>query len=141
MSGLDDVPPDLLGPVRAACLALPDVHEEVAWEGVRWQVRRRTFAHLLTVVGGRPQSFARAAGTDGPVTVLMVRSHGPELEILRSGGPPFFPAPWGADVVGMVLGPDVDWTEVGELVTESFLVRAPRTLREEVERRSPPHPA
>ena len=64
----------------------------------------------------------------------MVRSHGPELEGRRAGGPPFFPAPWGADVVGMVLGPDVDWTEVGELVTESFLVRAPRALREEVER-------
>ncbi|MCO1653653.1 MmcQ/YjbR family DNA-binding protein [Pseudonocardia humida] len=137
MSGPDDVPPDLLAPVRAACLALPEVREEAAWEGVRWQVRRRTFAHLLTIVGGRPQAFARAAGTDGPVTVLMLRSSGPELEVLRAGGPPFFPAPWGPDVVGMVLGPSVDWAEVGELVTESFLVRAPRALREAVERLLP----
>ncbi|WP_214402330.1 MmcQ/YjbR family DNA-binding protein [Pseudonocardia lacus] len=137
MSGPDDVPPDLLAPVRAACLALPEVREEAAWEGVRWQVRGRTFAHLLTVAGGRPQAFARAVGTDGPVTVLMLRSSGAELDALRAGGPPFFPAPWGADVVGMALDADVDWTEVGELLTESFLVRAPRVLREEVERLLP----
>jgi hypothetical protein len=43
-------------------------------------------------------------------------------------GPPFFGPPWGQDVVGMVLGADVDWTEVAELLTESF--RVPRTARE-----------
>jgi hypothetical protein len=135
VSGAADVPADLLAAVRAACLALPEVHEEPAWEGVRWQVRRRTFAHLLTVFGGRPQAFARAAGTDGPATVLMVRSAGPELAALRAAGPPYFPAPWGLDVVGVLLDGDVDPTEVTELVTESYLVRAPKALREAVERR------
>lgn len=41
---------------------------------------------------------------------------------------PCTPAPvlpragWGRDVVGMVLGPDADWGEVAELLTESFCV-------------------
>jgi hypothetical protein len=33
-------------------------------------------------------------------------------------------------VVGMVFGADVDWTEVAELLTESFCARAPRANRE-----------
>ncbi len=99
---------------------------------------RRTSAHLLTVADGRPRAFARAAGTDGPVTVLVVRSAGPELEVLRAAGPPFCPAPWGPDVVGVVLDPAVDRAEVTELLTESFLARAPRALREAVERRLAP---
>lgn len=34
----------------------------------------------------------------------------------------------GPDVVGMVLDPDVDRTELAELLTESFCLLAPRRL-------------
>jgi YjbR len=137
VSGVDDVPPGLLAGLRAACLALPEAYEEPAWIGVRWAVRKRTFAHVLTVDEGRPAAFARAAGTSGPAAVLTVRAAGPELEVLRGMGPPFFPAPWGPDVVGMLLADPVDWAEIAELVTESYLVRAPRVLREAVNRVRP----
>jgi hypothetical protein len=135
VSGPQDVPPDVLSRLRAICLALPDAYEEQAWEGVRWLVRRRTFAHVLTVQDGRPQAFVRAAGlepADAPAVVLTFRSASPELEALRAAGPPFFAAPWGPDVVGMLLHAGTDWTEVGELLTESFLVRAPRVLHDAV---------
>jgi hypothetical protein len=72
------------------------------------------------------------------VVVLTFRSAGPELAVLRAMGPPFFPVPWGPDVVGLVLGDDTDWTEVAELVTESYRVRAPRRLRDAVD--GPPAP-
>jgi hypothetical protein len=131
----EDLPPEVLDPVRAACMALPEAYEEPAWIGARWMVRRRTFAHLLPVAPDRSPAFVRAVGSTEPAVVLTFRSAGPELEVLRAMGPPFFPVPWGPDVVGMVLVPrtpgnDVDWTEVAELVTESYRVRAPRMLAE-----------
>ncbi|WP_433275593.1 hypothetical protein ACQPZA_30775 [Pseudonocardia xinjiangensis] len=38
------------------------------------------------------------------------------------------------DVPAGVLGPDIDWNEVAELITESFCARAPMTLTRQVER-------
>lgn len=119
---------EYLGPLREICARLPEAYEEPAWVGVRWRIRTRTFAHVLPIDGGRPPAFARAAGTDGPAVVLTFRSAGPELAALHHCGPPFFPAPWGPDVVGMVLDPDVDRTELAELLTESFCLLAPRRL-------------
>lgn len=134
MAGSADVPPAVLARVRTACLRLPDAYEEVAWEGTRWRIRGRTFAHVLVIVEGRPPAYARAAGTDGPAVVITFRSAGPELDALGRAGPPFFRPRWGPDVVGMVLGADVDWDEVAELVTESYCVLAPARLVEQVDR-------
>jgi hypothetical protein len=123
-----DVPPEVLRRVRPICLGLPDAYEEEAWTGVRWRVRQRTFAHLLTVEGGTDSAHTRAAQADGPTTLVTFRSSGPELEMLRAAGHPYFHAGWGRDVVGMVLEPDTDWTEVAELLTESYCVLAPKKL-------------
>ena len=78
--------------------------------------------------------YARAAATDGPITVLTFESSGPELAALSEAGSPFFKPPWRPTVVGMVLGARVDWDEVGELLTESYCVLAPKKLVELVER-------
>jgi hypothetical protein len=123
-----DVPPEVLASTRAICLALPDAHEEEAWTGVRWRVRRRTFAHVLAVEDGRDSAHARAASTAGPVTLVTFRSAGEELEVLRSSGHPFFYAGWGRDVVGMILDAATDWDEVAELLTESYCLLAPKKL-------------
>ncbi len=120
-----DVPPEMLAELRAICGALPEAYEEQAWAGVRWRIRKRTFAHALTVDSGK-----------GPVTVMSFRSSGPELDVLRSSGHPFFWPGWGANVVGMVLDGDTDWTEVAELVTESFCIMAPKKIAAAVERPS-----
>ena len=120
--------------LRPLCTALPDAYEEEAWTGTRWRVRGRTFAHVLTIVGGWPPVYARAAGTDGPATVLMLRSSGPELDALRNGEPPFFAPIWRSDEVGIVVDADTDWDEVAELVTESYCTQAPKRLAEAVPR-------
>lgn len=134
MPGSPEVPLPVLAQLRATCLRLPEAYEEAAWVGTRWRIRTRTFAHVLVVASGWPPAYARAAATDGPATVLMVRSSGPELDVLRSVGAPFFAPVWRADEVGMVLGPDVDWGEVAELVTESYCVLAPARLGRLVDR-------
>jgi hypothetical protein len=134
-----DVPIDLVDRLRGICLALPDAYEEQAWTGVRWMVRKRTFAHIVRIASGWPPAYARAAGTDGPVSVLTFRSAGPELAALTHAGHPFFRPPWAPDVVGMLLDIDghVDWTEIAELLTDSYCVLAPRSLVARVRRPAP----
>lgn len=119
----DGVPQEIEVRLRELCLALPEAHEERAWVGTRWLVRKRTFAHVLGV----------EMGAD-PLVVLSFRSAGEELETLRRAGHPFFVLGWGRDAIGMVLDSGTDWDEVGELVTESFCVLAPKKLVALVER-------
>jgi len=124
----------LLAGLRPIALGLPETYEERAWVGTRWRVRGRTFAHVLEIVAGRPQSHARAAGTAGPCWILTFRSSGLELETLRRTGRPFFAPPWRGDDVGMLLDGDVDWDEVAELLTESYCLLAPKRLAASVVR-------
>jgi hypothetical protein len=114
----DDVPDDIVARLGELCLELPGAYEERAWVGVRWMVRKRTFAHVLGV------------GLDGeaPLVVLSFRSAGDELETLRQAGDPFFVLGWGRDALGMVLDGTTDWVEVAELLVESFCVMAPKKL-------------
>jgi hypothetical protein len=123
-----DVPPEVLDQLRRVCLALPEAYEEPAWVGTRWRIRKRTFAHVLTVDPDHQAAYARAAATDEPLCVMTFRSPGDEIAALVSGGHPFFKPDWGADVVGMVLDGEVDWAEVAELLTESYRVLAPKRL-------------
>jgi hypothetical protein len=46
----------------------------------------------------------------------------------------------GENVVGMVLDAHTDWTEVAELLTESFCIQAPKRLARLVDQ-SPDHSA
>jgi hypothetical protein len=131
-----DVPFEIVAELRAVCLGLPEAYEEQAWVGTRWMVRKRTFAHVLTIESGWPPAYARAAASDGPMTVVMFRSSGEELDALRNAGNPFFAPVWRADEVGMVVDVGADWDEVRELVTESYCVQAPRKLVELVRRQT-----
>jgi hypothetical protein len=124
----------VLAELRRVCLGLPETYEEQAWVGTRWMIRKRTFAHVLVIDDGWPPAYAKAAGTDGPATVLMFRSSGTELDVLRGAGLPFFGPPWRSDEVGRLLEADVDWEEITELLIDSYCCQAPKSLRERVER-------
>ncbi len=124
----DDVPEAVEARVRDLCLALPDAYEESAWVGTRWMVRRRTFAHVLGVQTGDAE----------PSVVLAFRSTGEELDVLRDLGPPFLFLGWGRNSIGIVLDDDTDWSEVHELVVESFCAMAPKKLVALVDRPEPP---
>jgi hypothetical protein len=131
-----DVPPEMVAALREVCAALPEAVEGRAWVGTRWRVRSRTFAHVLVIDSGWPPAYARAAGDDGPITVVTFRASGPELDALTHAGHPFFKPVWFPDIVGMVLDAHVDWDEVAELVTESYCALAPKRSAERVERAS-----
>ena len=129
-----EVAPETVARLRAICGALPETVEEAAWVGTRWTIRKKNFAHVVMIDAGWPPGYARAAGTDGPVTVLTFRAAGAELAALTHAGRPFFKPPWFADIVGIALDAQTDWEEVGELVAESYCLLAPRKLTQLVRR-------
>ena len=121
-----EVDPAILEKLRERCMALPDAYEEQAWTGRRWLVRKKNFAHVLTI--NDPTGALR--------TVMAFRSPDEERAFLVANGHPFFLLGWGRNAVGMVLNEKTDWDEVRELVTESYCVLAPQKLVALVERPS-----
>jgi YjbR len=129
-----EVPDDVVGRLRGICLALPEAHEEQAWVGTRWRIRTRTFAHVLGISDEYPPAHSRDAPLVGDATVLTFRSDGPELHVLANAGPPFFKPRWHPQVIGMIVAAEVDWGEVGELLTDSYCLLAPKKLAARVPR-------
>jgi hypothetical protein len=127
-----DPPPRILARLRRICLALPEAHEETAWAGTRWMIRRRNFAHVVAIDGGWPPAYARAAGSDGPQVVVTFRAAGMLYDALRTTGAPFFHAAWGTTwgthVIGAAIDRATDWDQVAMLITESYRLLAPRAL-------------
>ena len=122
----DSVPPEVEERLRKMCLVLPESYEQRAWAGVRWMVRKKTFAHVLSI--DRSTDGDCEPGDDGSIVTLAFRSSGEELEMLRNTGHPFFVLGWGRNAMGLVLDDATDWDEVRELVTESYCVMAPKKL-------------
>ena len=128
MTDRADVPPWVLEALRGICATLPESYEEPAWVGTRWRVRQRTFVHVYTRRPDQDTVFSGAAELDEPTVVITFRAQPEEFGALVGSGGPFFRAPWGHDVVGMSVEPDVDWDEVKELLTESYRKFAPKKL-------------
>jgi len=137
-TGHGGVPPEILSALRSVCLDLPEAYEEPAWVGTRWCVRKRTFAHVLLVDSGWPPAYARAAGSNGPMTVMTFRSSDPGLHAHGRARHPFFWPGWWPDLVGMVLATSVDRDVVARLLGESYCVLAPRRLVQLLVDRSAP---
>lgn len=100
--------------------SLPRCREEAAWVGTRWRVGQATVAH---VYGGDDQRLR-----------VTFRADQDEVLAFESMGDPYFRAPWGRNVVGLRLDDDTDWEELGELLTESYCLQAPRRLADQVRR-------
>ena len=84
----------------------------------------------MPIADGWPPAYARAAASNGPITVLTFRATGPEHESLRAAGHPFFVPVWWPDIAGVVLDDVDDWVEIAEFLTESYRLVAPRKLRD-----------
>lgn len=129
--GRPEPDPRLVELVAEISLRLPAAQEEDAWTGVRWRVRKRTFAHVVAL---RHADAAEHLGVsdERTVTVVLVRSVGDERAALAAIGPPYLTA-WGEDRIGVVLEENSDWVEVGELIAESYRLLAPARLVRELE--------
>ena len=132
MSGPGDVPAEILDRLRPICQGLPETYEEPAWIGVRWRIRKRTFAHVYTPDPERYPVYAGHLIDGEPPTVMTFRVPAGELLGLTGAGFPFFRADWGHNVAGAFLGEHTDWTEIAELLTDSYCEMAPKFLAAQV---------
>jgi hypothetical protein len=99
---------------------LPESIEEAAWVGVRWRVGQATIAHVF-------------GGEDGLFRITF-RAEPDEVMAFQHLGPPYFKASWGVNVAGMIVDDDTDWSEVAELLTDSYCIQAPARLASLVQR-------
>jgi Ser/Thr protein kinase RdoA (MazF antagonist) len=113
-----EVPDDIAERVRALCLALPEVTVRIDGWAQSFDIRRRSFCLLV----------AREAPSGRPVPLLVLRAGPEEREALLSAGRPFFAPRAGRDRVGVLLTDDTDWSEIRELVTDSYRILAPKKL-------------
>ncbi|HEU4526248.1 MAG TPA: MmcQ/YjbR family DNA-binding protein [Gemmatimonadales bacterium] len=107
--------------MRKVCLALPEAHEVEAWGEPTFRVRNKLFAMYAAPHnhhgGGRPAVWCKAAPGN---QALMVRAE-PERYFV----PPYVgPSGW----VGVWLDRNPDWSEVKELMTDSYRLVAPKKL-------------
>ncbi len=119
---------EVLAHVRSICGSLPETAEVEAWTGIRWEVRKKNFVHVVDIQDGRPPVFAREAGSNGPLCVLTFRCPLDEVESYRRTGNPYFVPPWFANLVGVRINEQIDWDELGEMIIDSYRVCAPKRL-------------
>jgi YjbR len=128
--------PEVVRRLGTMTLALPEAYEEEAWTGVRWRIRQKTFAHVMVAQEGYESSLRDLTGISEPTTVVTFHSSGDELLALSNAPLPFYKPPWSATTVGLMLGDGTDWTEVAELLTESYRCCAPQKLVRLIDERS-----
>jgi predicted DNA-binding protein (MmcQ/YjbR family) len=111
-----------LNRLRKLCLALPEAHEVEAWGEPTFRVRNKLFAMYAAPNNhhgnGRPAVWCKA----GPGNQALMVQTAPE----RFFVPPYVgPSGW----VGVWLDGAVDWTELSDLLRDSFNLVAPKRLR------------
>ena len=115
------MPSGPLARLRKVCLALPEAHEVEAWGEPTFRVRNKLFAMYAAPNNhhgaGRPAVWCKAAPGN---QALMVRAE-PERYFV----PPYVgPSGW----VGVWLDRNPDWSEVKDLMRDSYRLVAPKRL-------------
>ena len=115
------MPASAIARLRKLCLALPEAHEVEAWSEPTFRVRNKMFAMYAS------RNNHHGAGRNAvwcKATLLnqsMMIATNPE----RFFAPPYVgPKGW----IGIWLDGDVNWTEVHELVHDSYRAIAPKRL-------------
>jgi hypothetical protein len=104
--------------VRQRCEALPEV--TVRWDRTTYafEVRRRIVLYLSRIEDP----------SGATVDLLVVNADPDERAALLATGHPFFAPGSGRNRLGVVVDESSDWDELGELITESYRLVAPKKL-------------
>jgi hypothetical protein len=111
---------DILGRVRALCLALPEVTERLSHGSPTFFVRdRKVFVTYLDDHHG-----------DGRLALWCAAPGGAQAELTAADPERFFRPPYVGHRgwIGVRLDLVPDWTEVGEIVRDAYRQVAPKTL-------------
>jgi len=115
------MPPRPLTRLRKLCLALPEAHEVEAWGEPTFRVRNKMFATYASADShhgaGRAAVWCKAAPGNQD---LMVRAAPQRFYV-----PPYVGA---SGWIGVWLDDGTDWTELAELLRDSWRLTAPKRL-------------
>ena len=107
---------DFTEQLRTICLALPEATEQETWGHPTFRVRRKIFVGC-------------GWDDDDRFTMSMKAAPGEQEVLLAEGHPFFFPKYVGSKGwIGLEIDGDTDWTDVAELVEDSYRAIAPKTL-------------
>ncbi len=120
-------PPDrsdeVLKRARSIALALPETKEVTNDLGGSFRIRNRVFAFVLSV--------------DDPegrrIPMLVCNADPEERQVLAAIGHPYFAPRHNQHRIGVIIEDTTDWTELAELITESYRLLAPKKLAETVD--------
>ena len=115
--------------MRRICLALPEAHEAEAWGEPTFRVRNKLFAMYAAPDnhhgGGRPAVWCKAAAGNQSLMVRREQDMLVRAEPARYFVPPYVgPSGW----VGVWLDRNPDWSEVKDLMRDSYRLGAPKKL-------------
>ena len=113
-----DVPAKIFEPIRARCVALPEVDHTVDRYAHAFKVRRRVFAYAFAVE--QPPALV--------TPMLVCTADLEERDALVASGHPFFAPRSGTNRLGVVLDAGPDWGQVDELIVDSYRLDAPKRL-------------
>jgi len=115
------VPDELAGPVRAVCMALPEVTERLSHGAPTWFVRGKSSFVTLWAHGHHDNDFPHlwCAGLPGA-----------QQELIASAPDKFFRPPYVGHRgwIGIRLDRDLDWAEIAELCQDAYRAFAPAKL-------------
>jgi len=125
---LDDIKPDWLTAARAIALALPMAAEKETWGHPTFRVNDKIFAGIgAGEVDGEPDFRADDLGI---VTTMSMKAAAGEQEALLASGHPFFRPKYVGNRgwIGIIIDEHTDWSEIEELVIDSYREIAPKRL-------------
>ncbi|MGM1063281.1 MmcQ/YjbR family DNA-binding protein [Saccharothrix sp. Mg75] len=121
--------------VRRLALALPETAERPSYEGLpAWRVRDKAFAWERPLRGKDRETLGDAAPS-GPVLGVSVADEGVKQALVADDPAVYFTTPhFDGYAAVLVRLDDIPEGELGELLTEAWLCRAPKRLVAEFRR-------
>lgn len=105
--------------VRKICLGFPEAVEVETWGIPTFRIRNKMF-----VTAGWDEE-----AKDPVVRLSMKTAPGEQQALLAEGHPFFYPSYVGSKGwIGVIVDQGTDWTEITELVEESYRETAPKSL-------------
>jgi predicted DNA-binding protein (MmcQ/YjbR family) len=132
--GTDEIRPDWLAEIRRIALSRPEATEKETWGHPTFRVKDKIFAGIGVgdaASDRRPDDANDWQPTNtNSITALTMKAAAGEQESLLAIGYPYFRPKYVGNRgwIGIVIDDNTDWSEVEELVIDSYRAIAPKKL-------------
>jgi len=125
--------------VREIAMGLPETSEKISWGNTHWRVKDKGFVWERPLHKSDHAALAKLGQTapDGPILGVRVPDLGVREALIADDPGIYFTIPHFDGYAAVLVRLDrIDLEELREIITEAWLVRAPKRLAAEFESRS-----